>query len=247
MNPLGYIISMRRAKERFEHVQQVIAKCPISCHRWDAVDGRLLSEASVADVYRRALHRPHYPFKLTRGEIGCFLSHRSVWQQIVDSGLPGALVLEDDIDLLDGFAEAFRFGVEHAPPCSYVQFQTRNIPAGGQEIAESGEYRLIRPEVAPVRAMAQWITRQAAEQLVETTRLFDRPIDTFVQMRWLHGVDVLVLTPPRVREISGELGGSVINAQKRARYQLPQLSRDWKRFVYRCQVRTWCRRLPKAA
>ncbi len=247
MNPLGYIISMRRAEERFEHVQRVIAKCPIACHRWDAVDGRLLSDASVADVYRKGLHRPHYPFELTRGEIGCFLSHRSVWQQIIDAGLPGALVLEDDIDLSAGFEEAFRFGIEYAPPCSYVQFQIRDVIGGGQELAVSGGYRLVRPEVAPVRAMAQWITRQAAQRLVEATRVFDRPIDTFVQMRWLHGVDVLVLTPPRVREISGELGGSVINAQKRKRFQLPQVSRDWKRFVYRYQVRDWCRRSAAAA
>lgn len=241
MNPLGYIISLRRAEERFEHVQRVIAKCPIECQRWDAVDGRLLSDTQIAEVYREELHQPRYPFRLTRGEIGCFLSHRSVWQQIACATLPGALIVEDDIDLLPGFDDAFQFAIENAPACSYVQFQIRDVQGPVEVLAAASDYRLVRPEVPPVRAMAQWVTREAAARLVAATAVIDRPIDTFVQMHWLHGVDVLVVTPPRTREISGELGGSVINAHKRMRFQVPQVSREWKRFVYRRQLQAQCR------
>uniref|UniRef100_A0A8C5DKQ0 Procollagen galactosyltransferase 2-like n=1 Tax=Gouania willdenowi TaxID=441366 RepID=A0A8C5DKQ0_GOUWI len=36
---------------------------------------------------------------LTRGEIGCFLSHHSIWTEMVDRGLQKVLVLEDDVRL----------------------------------------------------------------------------------------------------------------------------------------------------
>lgn len=55
--------------------------------------------------------------------------------------------------------------------------------------------------------------------------VFDRPMYTFVRTRWLHGVDVLVVTPPPGREISQPLGGSIINAHKWLSLQVPQVSR----------------------
>jgi hypothetical protein len=30
------------------------------------------------------LHRPRYPFALRAAEIGCFLSHRRAWREILD-------------------------------------------------------------------------------------------------------------------------------------------------------------------
>jgi len=236
MKVQGYIISMARAEKRLEHVRRIMAECTLEYHRFDAIDGRQLTDAAIDKVYRRGFHQPSYPFDLTRGEIGCFLSHRSVWKKIAEGDSPGALVLEDDIEILPGFGEALRFAVEAAPPCSYVQFQTRELKGAYQEIAFSKDHQLVLPKITPLRATAQWITRQAATQLVEATEVFDRPIDTFVQMRWLHGVEVLVVTPPCVREISGELGGSVINEPKPKKFRLPKLSRDFKRLVYRKQV-----------
>jgi GR25 family glycosyltransferase involved in LPS biosynthesis len=35
---------------------------------------------------------------LTRGQIGCFMSHRNAWKYIIDHHLESALILEDDID-----------------------------------------------------------------------------------------------------------------------------------------------------
>lgn len=40
---------------------------------------------------------PAYARKLRGGEIGCCLSHRSIYQYIVDKSVPYALIFEDDI------------------------------------------------------------------------------------------------------------------------------------------------------
>lgn len=57
------------------------------------IDGRSLTgqEDFVQPV--NELNRP------TRGQIGCFLSHREAWQRIVQEGWENALIIEDDADL----------------------------------------------------------------------------------------------------------------------------------------------------
>ncbi|KAK2841445.1 hypothetical protein Q7C36_013024 [Tachysurus vachellii] len=45
------------------------------------------------------INDPYSGRVLTRGEIGCFLSHHSIWMQMVQRGLQRVLVLEDDVRL----------------------------------------------------------------------------------------------------------------------------------------------------
>lgn len=40
---------------------------------------------------------PYHHRQMTMGEIGCFLSHYTIWQQIVEKQQKEVLILEDDI------------------------------------------------------------------------------------------------------------------------------------------------------
>jgi len=53
---------------------------------WLGVDGKRLTGKDVAS------HNP----ALTRGKIGCFMSHRMVWKKMVAKNISHALILEDD-------------------------------------------------------------------------------------------------------------------------------------------------------
>lgn len=59
----------------------------------DAVAGGELTPAIVTDVSH------HAKMRLSRNEVGCFLSHKKCWQKIVDDKLQYAIVVEDDIFL----------------------------------------------------------------------------------------------------------------------------------------------------
>lgn len=62
----------------------------------DAVDGRVLPAAALAQGYDEAAARRDAHRSLSAGEIGCALSHRAAWQAVLDRGLTAGLVLEDD-------------------------------------------------------------------------------------------------------------------------------------------------------
>lgn len=71
--------------------------------RFEAVNGKEvpLSKYVTTKALRQILQseRRQYRtlhYELTRGAIGCFLSHRGVWQRLLESDAPAALVLEDD-------------------------------------------------------------------------------------------------------------------------------------------------------
>jgi procollagen-lysine,2-oxoglutarate 5-dioxygenase len=52
---------------------------------------------------------------MTKGEIGCALSHHSLWKRIVDEQLAYTLILEDDAVLCPSFAESLKAQLASAP------------------------------------------------------------------------------------------------------------------------------------
>ena len=106
-----FIIHLKRAKNRKPYVDNIISKLNMTSEIIDAVDGRLLTDKNILKHYSETpLYSPSYPFKVNKGEIGCFLSFRKAWKKIVDQKLSAGLIFEDDVSLnLDTFNESLNF------------------------------------------------------------------------------------------------------------------------------------------
>ncbi|SLN68308.1 Glycosyltransferase family 25 (LPS biosynthesis protein) [Roseovarius albus] len=236
----AFVLHLARAEKRRANAHEVLASCGVEGEIWDAVDGAKLSEADIAEAYRPNLFEPKYPFALKTGEVGCFLSHRSIWQAIVDRELEAGLVFEDDASLdPDVFGRALALAQKHIDRFGYIQFQTR-YTAGHEDVLETdGDLRLSVPRVSPVRATAQLISLAAAKRLVKKAQVFDRPVDTFVQSHWFTGQPVAVIYPSGVEAISESLDGSTIQGGK---YSLSErLKREVSRTVYRRKIERYSR------
>lgn len=81
---------------------------------FDAIDGR----QGLAPEHEVAIDRPgtaaRFGRPLSDGEYACALSHLAISRHILDAGLPGAVVLEDDAILDPRFAEFLRAGAQGA-------------------------------------------------------------------------------------------------------------------------------------
>ena len=228
------ILSLDRATERRPQVNRTISTCPLKCSVISAVDGNLLSDAEISRVYQRKLHSPTYIAELRKAEIGCFLSHRKAWQKIATGAADAVLILEDDMQLQQPqFDAALQFALANIVPGDYLKFHAGEIRTPAAVLKSSGPHALISPVVAPLGATSQLITREAALRLLDASIVFDRPVDTFVQMTWLTGVAIKVVTPCCVFEISRDLGGSTISQKKKF---WPWLQREFRRPVYRMQI-----------
>lgn len=66
----------------------------------DAVDGRALNESQVTALGIKMLpgyKDPYHGRPLTRGEMGCFLSHYNIWKEVSERSLAVSAVFEDDL------------------------------------------------------------------------------------------------------------------------------------------------------
>lgn len=234
MRRKAYIIHLARATGRKPYVDRLMADCGMTAEVVDAVDGSHLPAAQITKVYQSHLHLPHYPFSLRPAEIGCFLSHRKCWQKIVDENLDYGFVLEDDAILAVPTAvPAMEFAEKYIADVGYIQFPVRQAPANAKAIATHKNVRLLQPVVTPLRLSGQFISRKAAERLLEMTQTFDRPVDTFLQMHWITQIRPMMVSPSGLSDCTQEAGGSTISRDKSIRNRL---GRELQRLIYRRKI-----------
>ncbi|XP_059470309.1 glycosyltransferase 25 family member [Neocloeon triangulifer] len=107
-----FMINLKRRTDRRTKMRQCFSELGIEAMEIEAVDGKLLNNTSLVSMGIEMLPSymdPYHKRPLTMGEIGCFLSHYSVWQKVVDENLQEVLVLEDDIR----FENFFRAKMAH--------------------------------------------------------------------------------------------------------------------------------------
>lgn len=100
--PRALVINLPRHATRRASIARELAKADVPFEWAPAVDGSLLESAALLESVTplgRAL--------LTRGIIGCFLSHRRCWEACVACAAP-IIVLEDDAVLAASFATQLR-------------------------------------------------------------------------------------------------------------------------------------------
>ncbi|KAJ2954043.1 hypothetical protein O0L34_g2256 [Tuta absoluta] len=94
-----YMINLKRRDERRVYMQKCFKEIGLSVKHFEAVDGMTLSlrelpyNVKLMPGYEDPFHKR--PMKL--GEIGCFLSHYLIWEEIVKKNYKTVMILEDDV------------------------------------------------------------------------------------------------------------------------------------------------------
>ena len=146
------------------------------------INGRLLPP--VEELQEQKIYEPINVWNpMTRGQIGCFMSHRKAWQHVVDRKLPFALIIEDDCDLsphpdtLKYIGEVFRNEINFTWDLLYL----------GRNPAYCMKKTQVRPHVVTVGKtwglFAYAVSLHGAEQLLkETSGPIKEPVDVCVSI-----------------------------------------------------------------
>ncbi|KAJ1133696.1 hypothetical protein NDU88_000174 [Pleurodeles waltl] len=95
-----FLINLLRRPDRRQRILTSLYEQEISCSVFEAIDGRALKSSDIKALGIDLLPGYYDPYSgrtLTKGEVGCFLSHFNIWQEIVERQLDTALVFEDDV------------------------------------------------------------------------------------------------------------------------------------------------------
>lgn len=98
------VISLEIAVERRAEITAQMRAAGLSFSFVDAVDGRKSLPPEWEPMIDRQGALRHYGYGMSDGEFACALSHQLAYARILDQGLPGAVVLEDDAILTPEFA-----------------------------------------------------------------------------------------------------------------------------------------------
>jgi len=232
----SFILHLARSTEREGLVSDLMAVLP-NAQVLPAVDGTALTQQERDEAYQPRLVKPHFPFDCKAGELGCFLSHRNVWKALIASDAEMIWVAEDDVAIeASDFQQMAALVAPHANTNSLIRVPIKHRERPSDVIATSGDMQLIRPKILGLTTAMYLIGRDAAQRLLDASAPFDRPVDTFLQMRWMTGVDSLAVMNSGARSAAFDVGGSTIQTKK-------SISQELKRVTARATYRAHVRRL----
>lgn len=220
-----FLINLDKSTERLAHMQQLLASLDISYERMPAVCGAELSQEELTRCFDAKRSLIANRSVMTPGEIGCALSHLSVYRRMMDERLDSALVFEDDIDLAPTFpealAQAYR-GLDVSRP-QIVLFSDFRRPQSFQEGRSSQSFRL-RREKSMACTDAYVITRPAAELICRVNFPVITCADQFRRWHRHFGLELFRCVPTTCRQMNENFGSVMV---RRGSKEPVRLMRWW--------------------
>lgn len=103
-----FMINLKRRPERRIKMELTLRELGIDYTYFEAIDGKKLSDDVLVEKGIKFMPEyadPYHKRPMKMGEVGCFLSHYTIWQKMVEENLKEVLILEDDIKFEPYFRE----------------------------------------------------------------------------------------------------------------------------------------------
>jgi glycosyl transferase, family 25 len=179
-----WLINLERATERRAAMQARMARLGIPYRLFKAVDGR--AEATLLEqTVDRAAYERNTGSQLLPGKVGCYQSHLRVWQELIASEHPVALILEDDVVFHDDFLTSVDAALSVSDHWDAVRFNCirAKLPVIQGTV---GPYRL-NAYVGPFTGNGAYlIKREVAERLLPRLQPMTRPFDHELNRFFVH-------------------------------------------------------------
>ncbi|MDX1589073.1 MAG: glycosyltransferase family 25 protein [Oleiphilaceae bacterium] len=189
------VISLKRATERRQSIQNQLSALGLDFVFFDAVDGKRGHELFARYDAQKARRIGEIP--LTPGHLGCYASHYRVWQRCAQSGRP-VIVLEDDAML---FPEPLLRFVRQAPglppelECVRL-FASKSRKQGRLPVLESQGLAIAKFLRGHKSATGYYLTPRAAEKFLRHGARWAEPVDIEMDQFWANGVECYGVVEP---------------------------------------------------
>ena len=164
---------------------------------FDATDGRAMDVPSHP-TYDSDKRRQYFGRDLTGGELGCLLSHKNLYQKMIDDNIEAAVILEDDCILSPSFPSVLKELMTKTEHFDAVRFlgSKKVMDRGGRQVLKLGEHHwLVRMPTAPGGAHATLMTLKGVRKLMPHLSPTPYPIDTVLGRCWETGLNAFTVMP----------------------------------------------------
>ena len=193
-----FVINMRRSKERWINISEQLENFKVPYERIEGVDISSLPQSEIDKYYSFEKNKKTYPKPLSKGEIGCHISHIKCWEETLKQHLDFAIVLEDDIVLDDKFADAIDFIKSNFDKWRFLRIQCEVKDRKlyhKEDFADFSLYEFIRTSGC---TWGYALTSGTAAKLAGEIPPFGITADTNMHLYHKFGIDIKTLMPPVV-------------------------------------------------
>jgi glycosyl transferase, family 25 len=202
-----FVINLKRSADRKVHMTNQLDNLHISYEIFDAVDGLELSDHEIESKYGIDTFPTWASYNarnLTKGEIGCILSHLRIYKRMVDEDIECACIFEDDNDFKKDIANLLKDNHLHKVDWGLLFLghagMRRNDLLGAEcssrQVHVFSDYHISKPVEAPFNTSAYLIKKTAAIKLLHHAYPLRMPMDFITGHAEAVGIEVYVLTPP---------------------------------------------------
>lgn len=116
-----FIVNLAHATEARQFMQTQLDRLGLKAEFFSAINGTLLTKDALTQLVHDYDHAA-----LTKGEIGCALSHLNIYKKMIAEDLPYALILEDDVILDDALLQVIKL-FEENPQTDAASYQLNTV------------------------------------------------------------------------------------------------------------------------
>ncbi len=182
-----FIINLKKDIQKRAYMKSLCDQFTLHYEFIDAVDGTMLSNEESLQIYDPKKTIKNIGRELSRGEIGCALSHKTIYEKILHDDIEISLILEDDIDfnlelltLLD-LKNEFQQNWELVLLGHHTGY-SRNVDTTASiwnQMQLTEKYKLVRPCEKGYGTYGYLITKSGAKKLLNHLNVIERPIDDY--------------------------------------------------------------------
>jgi glycosyl transferase family 25 len=192
--PPIWVVNLERSQDRRQFMQRQLETMGLDYRFIDAVDGKNLTEKDWQKYSKeRALKEKRR--ELSVGEIGCALTHVSMYHQMIDKDIAEVLILEDDVfiteDLLYVLAQRRNFPQDWEV-VNFANDSAKTIPLGEPIFAA---YKICKFEGMANRTSTYLINLQGAKKLMAHLYPIRLPADDIIGRTKITGLNLYGITP----------------------------------------------------
>ncbi|WP_420585788.1 glycosyltransferase family 25 protein [Ruegeria sp.] len=176
------IISLADATDRQQAISEKLDALGLDYSFFTAIDGRNGLPSNYEPLIDRELADKRVRRLMTDGEFACALSHRAIYQHVIDQNLPGAVILEDDAQIQPEFKTFVDEKGFLLAPMLLLDYSRVPVMRGSRKDAGriGATYRIASN---PVLATGYSVSKQAAADLLAGTTpvscYADWPVDLY--------------------------------------------------------------------
>lgn len=186
--PEIFIINLKKEIKRKKHMQNQCARLGLKYQFIEAVNGHDLNEDEVKKEYSSVQALKNSERELGRGEIGCALSHKKIYQKMVDENITEAIILENDVTFDRRLVDFFEFKQQFPSNAELVLLgywyvnvkNVKTLISFRNRLTVSKSTKLVRFTQNMHGAYGYFITLQGANRLLHSlNQKIKMPIDHY--------------------------------------------------------------------